>query len=87
MARLSHSSLPVNSGSEGWEDGVSHIGATDNLQRGTGWVRDSTVLSLWHLWQLVAEHVKAAGAISAELEATTLQICARALCLFVPRCG
>lgn len=34
---------------------------------------------------LVAEHVKAAGAISAELEATTLQICARALCLFVPR--
>ncbi|XP_021501202.1 exocyst complex component 3-like protein 4 isoform X2 [Meriones unguiculatus] len=34
---------------------------------------------------LVAEHVKAAGAISAELEATTLQICAGALCLFVPR--
>ncbi|XP_051052603.1 exocyst complex component 3-like protein 4 isoform X2 [Phodopus roborovskii] len=34
---------------------------------------------------LVAEHVKAAGAISSELEATTLQICARALCLFVPR--
>lgn len=42
---------------------------------------------MWHPWQLVAEHVKAAGAISAELEATTLQICARALCLFVPRCG
>lgn len=37
--------------------------------------------------QLVAEHVKAAGAISPELEATTLQICARALGLFVPRCG
>lgn len=37
--------------------------------------------------QLVAEHVKAAGAISAELEATTLRICARALGLFVPRCG
>ncbi|XP_053459190.1 exocyst complex component 3-like protein 4 isoform X1 [Nycticebus coucang] len=34
---------------------------------------------------LVAEHVKAGGAISAELEATTLQICARALGLFVPR--
>lgn len=34
---------------------------------------------------LVAEHVKAARAISAELEATTLRICARALCLFVPR--
>ncbi|XP_049754651.1 exocyst complex component 3-like protein 4 isoform X1 [Elephas maximus indicus] len=34
---------------------------------------------------LVAEHVKAAGAISAELEATTLRICARALGLFVPR--
>ncbi|XP_029415781.1 exocyst complex component 3-like protein 4 isoform X2 [Nannospalax galili] len=34
---------------------------------------------------LVAQHVKAAGAISAELEATTLQICARALSLFVPR--
>uniref|UniRef100_A0A8C0D262 Exocyst complex component 3-like protein 4 n=1 Tax=Balaenoptera musculus TaxID=9771 RepID=A0A8C0D262_BALMU len=34
---------------------------------------------------LVAEHVKAAGAISAELEATTLQICARALGLFLPR--
>ncbi|XP_035301242.1 exocyst complex component 3-like protein 4 [Cricetulus griseus] len=34
---------------------------------------------------LVAEHVKAAGAISSELEATTLQICTRALCLFVPR--
>lgn len=34
---------------------------------------------------LVAEHVKAAGAISPELEATTLQICARALGLFVPR--
>uniref|UniRef100_A0A8C5K8W9 Exocyst complex component 3-like protein 4 n=1 Tax=Jaculus jaculus TaxID=51337 RepID=A0A8C5K8W9_JACJA len=34
---------------------------------------------------LVAEHVKAARAISTELEATTLQICARALGLFVPR--
>ncbi|XP_060037060.1 exocyst complex component 3-like protein 4 [Erinaceus europaeus] len=34
---------------------------------------------------LVAEHVKAAGAISAELEATTLQICARTFGLFVPR--
>lgn len=34
---------------------------------------------------LVAEHVKAAGAISAELEATTLRICARAIGLFVPR--
>ncbi|XP_054096365.2 exocyst complex component 3-like protein 4 isoform X2 [Callithrix jacchus] len=34
---------------------------------------------------LVAEHVKAAGAISAELEATTLRICTRALGLFVPR--
>ncbi|XP_058147232.1 exocyst complex component 3-like protein 4 isoform X2 [Dasypus novemcinctus] len=33
---------------------------------------------------LVAEHVKAARAISAELEATTLRICARALGLFVP---
>lgn len=36
--------------------------------------------------QLVAEQVKAAGAISAELEATTLRICARALRLFLPRC-
>ncbi|XP_066132069.1 exocyst complex component 3-like protein 4 isoform X2 [Saccopteryx bilineata] len=34
---------------------------------------------------LVAEHVKAARAISAELEATTLQICARELGLFLPR--
>ncbi|XP_016021507.2 exocyst complex component 3-like protein 4 isoform X2 [Rousettus aegyptiacus] len=34
---------------------------------------------------LVAEHVKAARAISAELEATTLKICARELGLFVPR--
>ncbi|XP_022361182.1 exocyst complex component 3-like protein 4 isoform X2 [Enhydra lutris kenyoni] len=34
---------------------------------------------------LVAEHVKAAGAISAELEATTQSICARALGLFLPR--
>ncbi|XP_045633153.1 exocyst complex component 3-like protein 4 isoform X3 [Ursus americanus] len=34
---------------------------------------------------LVAEHVKAAGAISAELEATTLRICTRALGLFLPR--
>ncbi|XP_025775199.1 exocyst complex component 3-like protein 4 [Puma concolor] len=34
---------------------------------------------------LVAEHVKAAGAISAELEATTLRICVRALGLFLPR--
>uniref|UniRef100_A0A8C7B3M4 Exocyst complex component 3 like 4 n=1 Tax=Neovison vison TaxID=452646 RepID=A0A8C7B3M4_NEOVI len=34
---------------------------------------------------LVAEHVKVAGAISAELEATTLSICARALGLFLPR--
>ncbi|XP_027991405.2 exocyst complex component 3-like protein 4 [Eptesicus fuscus] len=34
---------------------------------------------------LVAEHVKAAGAISAELEATTLRICARALGHFLPR--
>lgn len=42
--------------------------------------------STWHLLQLVAEHVKAAGAISAELEATTLHICARALGLFLPRC-
>ena len=37
--------------------------------------------------QLVAEHVKANGAISAELEATTLGICARALGLFLHRCG
>lgn len=37
--------------------------------------------------QLVTEHVKAAGAISAELEATTLRICTRALGLFLPRCG
>ncbi|XP_069853874.1 exocyst complex component 3-like protein 4 isoform X2 [Dipodomys merriami] len=35
--------------------------------------------------ELVAEHVKAAGAISAGLEVTTLRICARALGLFVPR--
>ncbi|KAM5337140.1 exocyst complex component 3-like protein 4 isoform 2-T2 [Glossophaga mutica] len=34
---------------------------------------------------LVAEHVKAAGAISAELEATTLRICARELGLFLTR--
>ncbi|XP_057588694.1 exocyst complex component 3-like protein 4 isoform X2 [Hippopotamus amphibius kiboko] len=34
---------------------------------------------------LVAEHVKAASAISAELEATTLRICAQALGLFLPR--
>ncbi|XP_030739154.1 exocyst complex component 3-like protein 4 [Globicephala melas] len=34
---------------------------------------------------LVAQHVKAAGVISAELEATTLQICTRALGLFLPR--
>lgn len=34
---------------------------------------------------LVAEHVKAAGAISAELEATTLRICTRALSHFLPR--
>ncbi|KAM6171917.1 exocyst complex component 3-like protein 4 [Erethizon dorsatum] len=34
---------------------------------------------------LVAQHVKAASAISAGLEATTLRICARALRLFVPR--
>ncbi|XP_053522101.1 exocyst complex component 3-like protein 4 isoform X2 [Artibeus jamaicensis] len=34
---------------------------------------------------LVAEHVKAAGAISAELEATTLRICARELGLFLCR--
>lgn len=31
--------------------------------------------------------MKAAGAISAELEATTLRICAQALGLFLPRCG
>ncbi|XP_070105290.1 exocyst complex component 3-like protein 4 isoform X1 [Equus caballus] len=36
-------------------------------------------------WQLVAQQVKVSGAISAELEATTLRICARALGLFVPR--
>ncbi|XDB62536.1 hypothetical protein AB1E18_015879 [Capra hircus] len=35
--------------------------------------------------ELVAEHVKAAGAISEELEATTLGICARALGLFLHR--
>ncbi|XP_070370467.1 exocyst complex component 3-like protein 4 isoform X6 [Equus asinus] len=34
---------------------------------------------------LVAQQVKVSGAISAELEATTLRICARALGLFVPR--
>lgn len=44
-------------------------------------------LSAWHRSQLVAEHAKAAGAISAELEATTLRICARELGLFVSRCG
>nr|XP_023484216.1 exocyst complex component 3-like protein 4 isoform X2 [Equus caballus] len=35
--------------------------------------------------ELVAQQVKVSGAISAELEATTLRICARALGLFVPR--
>lgn len=44
-------------------------------------------LSASHPSQLVAEHVKAARAISSELEATTLKICARELGLFVPRCG
>ncbi|XP_062037332.1 exocyst complex component 3-like protein 4 [Lepus europaeus] len=34
---------------------------------------------------LVAQHVKAAGAISAQLEATILRMCAQALSLFVPR--
>ncbi|XP_046503011.1 exocyst complex component 3-like protein 4 isoform X2 [Equus quagga] len=34
---------------------------------------------------LVAQQVKVSGTISAELEATTLRICARALGLFVPR--
>ncbi|KAM5273694.1 exocyst complex component 3-like protein 4 [Ctenodactylus gundi] len=34
---------------------------------------------------LVAEHARAASAISTELEATTLRICARALGRFVPR--
>ncbi|XP_037687706.1 exocyst complex component 3-like protein 4 [Choloepus didactylus] len=43
------------------------------------------VLLSTDIHMLVAEHVKAAGAISAELEATTLRICARALGLFVPR--
>ncbi|XP_016070374.1 PREDICTED: exocyst complex component 3-like protein 4 [Miniopterus natalensis] len=46
--------------------------------------RYHTPLSI-DIHMLVAEHVKAAGAISAELEATTLRICARALGLFVPR--
>ncbi|XP_075387693.1 exocyst complex component 3-like protein 4 [Tenrec ecaudatus] len=36
---------------------------------------------------LVGEHVKAARAISSELEATTLRICAQALGLFMPRFG
>jgi hypothetical protein len=63
------------------------LGPLKTCSDGVGWVRDSTALNMWHPWQLVAEHVKAAGAISAELEATTLQICARALCLFVPRYG
>lgn len=35
----------------------------------------------------MAQQVKVSGTISAELEATTLRICARALGLFVPRCG
>uniref|UniRef100_G1TIT9 Exocyst complex component 3 like 4 n=1 Tax=Oryctolagus cuniculus TaxID=9986 RepID=G1TIT9_RABIT len=34
---------------------------------------------------LVAQHVKAAGAISAQLEATILRMCAQALSIFVPR--
>ncbi|XP_037357919.1 exocyst complex component 3-like protein 4 [Talpa occidentalis] len=42
-----------------------------------------TPLSL-DVHMLVAEHVKAAGAISPELEATTQGICARALGLFLP---
>ncbi|XP_054423728.1 exocyst complex component 3-like protein 4 [Pteronotus mesoamericanus] len=46
--------------------------------------RYHTPLSI-DIHMLVAEHVKAAGAISAELEATTLRICARALGLFVRR--
>ena len=35
----------------------------------------------------MVEHVKAAGAISAELEATTLGICVPTLGLFLHRCG
>ena len=50
------------------------------------WGHRHPVLRRAH-WQLVAEHVKAAGAISEELEATTLGICARALGLFLHRCG
>lgn len=48
---------------------------------------DGCGLSVWHCPQLVAERVKANSAISPQLEATTLQICARALGCFLRRCG
>ncbi|EPY87737.1 exocyst complex component 3-like protein [Camelus ferus] len=59
-------------------------GITDPRVAWRSWQRQGTAPSLAGV-PLVAEHVKAAGAISAELEATTLRICARALGLFLPR--
>lgn len=64
--------------------GRRHPWAT-RWELGAWGVRAPHAFSPWHRSQLVAEHVKAAGAISKELEATTLQICARALGLFLPR--
>lgn len=62
----------------GW--GTSRVGPSGRELRGR--------LTAWHPHlQLVAQHVKAAGAVSVELKATTLQICARALRLFLPRCA
>ena len=72
------------------KSGPLEVGAKTGRQIGEGRGR------CWEHWdrglrrarsQLVVEHVKAAGDISAELEATTLGICARALGLFLQKCG
>ncbi|KAI4535139.1 hypothetical protein MG293_014365 [Ovis ammon polii] len=62
--------------------GAESLGGCGGPRRAAGPLH--TPLS-FDVCMLVAEHVKAAGAISAELEATMLGICARALGLFLHR--
>uniref|UniRef100_I3M3S1 Exocyst complex component 3-like protein 4 n=1 Tax=Ictidomys tridecemlineatus TaxID=43179 RepID=I3M3S1_ICTTR len=73
--------MPVGPGSRGR---ILGEGGPRRAQEGF-WRRVGDRTPSWKGLTLVAEHVKAAGAISAELEATTLRICARALRLFLPR--
>ena len=79
-----------------WKSGPLEVGAKTGRQIGEGGDVPAPRGGRWGHWdrglrgagsKVMAVHMKAAGAISAELEATTLGICARALGLFLHRCG